>query len=109
MRPAHTRLFPHLDFDGVRGTTLAAKLGVTKQAVAPLVADLVAWGICEQVPDPTDGRASLIRFAPDGLQGLMHGLSVLAGIEAEVTRRVGEERAAVFREVLRAWVAVLEE
>ena len=70
VRPAHTRLFPHLSFTGVRATTLAKRLGVTKQAVAPLLAELVAWGLVEQVPDPADRRATLVRFTHDGLAAL---------------------------------------
>lgn len=108
VRPAHTRLFPHLDRVGIRATTLAERLGVTKQAVAPLLADLVSWGVVEQVPDPTDGRARLVRFSPEGLKAIAHGLSLLAGLEAEVEARVGPERMATFREVLAAWVETLD-
>lgn len=104
VRPAHTRLFPHLDFRGVRSTELAERLGVTKQAIAPLVADLVAWGVVEQVPDPLDGRARLVRFTEAGWSGLVHGLGLLAQIEAEVMADVGPEQAAAFRTVLQAWV-----
>ncbi|MCB9687502.1 MAG: winged helix-turn-helix transcriptional regulator [Alphaproteobacteria bacterium] len=109
VRPAHTRLFPHLDFTGVRATELAARLGVTKQAVAPLVADLVRWGVVEQVPDPTDRRALLVRFTPHGLEALRHGLSLLADLEGEVAADVGAERMAVFRDVLVAWIRRLTE
>jgi DNA-binding MarR family transcriptional regulator len=108
VRPAHTRLFPHLDLVGVRATDLAERLGVTKQAVAPLVADLVAWGVVEQVADPTDGRARLVRFSPRGLAALAHGLSLLAAFEDEVAGRVGSAQMAVFREVLQVWVEVVE-
>jgi DNA-binding MarR family transcriptional regulator len=107
VRPAHTRLFPHLSFAGIRATTLAKRLGVTKQAVAPLLAELVGWGLVEQVPDPADRRATLVRFSPQGLAALTHGLGLLAEVEAEITQAVGPERAAIFREVLGVWVKVL--
>ena len=107
VRPAHTRLFPHLSFTGVRATTLARRLGVTTQAVAPLLAELVAWGLVEQVPDPADRRATLVRFTHDGLAALTHGLGLLGELEAEITAEVGAERAAIFREVLAVWVKVL--
>jgi DNA-binding MarR family transcriptional regulator len=108
VRPAHTRLFPHLDLVGVRATALAERLGVSKQAITPLVADLVAWGVVEQVPDPSDGRARLVRFSAAGLGALVHGLSVLASFEAEVEARVGSGQMDAFREVLGAWVELLE-
>jgi DNA-binding MarR family transcriptional regulator len=107
VRPAHTRLFPHLSFTGTRLTTLARRLGVSKQAVAPLVTELVMWGLVEQLPDPSDRRASLVRFTPDGLAALTHGLGLLGELEAEISAEVGAERAAVFREVLEVWVKVL--
>lgn len=107
VRPAHTRLFPHLSFTGLRVTTLARRLGVSKQAVAPLIAELVGWGLVEQAPDPNDRRAILVRFTPQGLAALTHGLGLLAEVEAEITQEVGPERAAIFREVLAVWVNVL--
>ena len=107
VRPAHTRLFPHLSFTGVRATTLAQRLGVTKQAITPLIAELVGWGLVEQVPDPADRRAVLVRFTPSGLAALTHGLGLLQELEAEITAEVGPERAASFKEVLGVWVKVL--
>lgn len=107
IRPAHTRLFPHLDARGVRVGELAARLGVSKQAVSPLVADLVGWGVLEQVPDPDDGRARRVRFSAGGLDGIRTGLSALATIEAEVEAEVGVHRMEAFRQVLAAWVRVL--
>jgi DNA-binding MarR family transcriptional regulator len=107
IRPAHTRLFPHLDFTGVRASDLAARLGVTKQAIAPLVAELCAWGVVESAPDPSDGRARLLRFTPAGLEALLHGLGTLAALEREIAAEVGEADMAVFRRVLTAWTARL--
>jgi len=49
VRPAHTALFAHLDFEGVRLTELASRVGVTKQAVGQLVDDLAGLGILREV------------------------------------------------------------
>jgi len=46
-RIAHTLLFPHVDFDGTRITDLAARLGISKQAVGKLVAELEEMGTLE--------------------------------------------------------------
>ena len=100
IRPAHTKLFPHISHEGIRSTEIAQRLGVTKQAVAPLVADLVAWGMVEQVPDPRDGRARLVRWTEEGLRGLMHGLGVLEQFEVELAARIGPEKTGAFREAL---------
>ncbi len=44
-------------FHGTRMVDLAARLGMTKQAVGQIVDDLVAAGYLARVPDAADGRA----------------------------------------------------
>src|SRR5687767_2166502 len=66
LRASHTNLFPHIDFEGVRLTELAQRLGVTKQAVGQVVAELEELGVVEVRPDPSDGRAKLVRFTTKG-------------------------------------------
>lgn len=100
VRPAHTKLLPHIDFDGVRLTELARRLGVTKQAVGQQVADLEALGVVELTPDPTDGRAKLVRYTPAGLDAMRSGLKVLAELEAELTAAVGAEQMKVVHQAL---------
>jgi DNA-binding MarR family transcriptional regulator len=66
--------FPHLQIignivgvDGIRLTDLAAKAGLSLAACSELVNDLQALGYLERQPDPTDGRAKLIRPTKRGL------------------------------------------
>ena len=92
LRAAHTALFPHLSSEGVRGADLAKKLGVTKQAVSQLVTELEEWGVVEQIADPQDGRAKLVRFSKRGEQSLLHGLAVLGELETELTDKIGKRR-----------------
>jgi DNA-binding MarR family transcriptional regulator len=92
LRAAHTALFPHLNAEGVRGADLAKKLGVTKQAVSQLVTELEEWGVVEQIPDPQDGRAKLVRFTKKGEQALLQGLAVLGELEAELSDKIGKRR-----------------
>src|SRR6476469_5743919 len=77
VRAAHTALFPHLDFEGIRLTDLAARVGVTKQAVGQLIDDLARLGMVERVADPTDRRAKRVRFSRRGHAALLHGLGIL--------------------------------
>ena len=108
VRPAHTRLFPHLDFEGVRATELANRLGISKQAVGQLLGDLIEWGMVEQIPDPRDGRARLVRYTDEGARALIQGLGLLTDIEAEVTRRLGAEGMATFRLGLQTLIEALD-
>ncbi len=92
LRAAHTALLPHLSSAGVRGAELAKKLGVTKQAVSQLLTELEEWGVVEQVTDPNDGRAKLVRFTAKGEKGMLHGLSVLGELERELSDKIGKRR-----------------
>ncbi len=105
VRVAHTLLFPHVDFEGVRLTALAEKLGVSKQAVGQLVDELEQMGALERVADPRDGRAKLIRFSTRGREGIFHGLGVLAEIESELERAIGTKR---FTELNRALLLLVD-
>jgi DNA-binding MarR family transcriptional regulator len=108
VRPAHTALFPYLDFDGIRLTDLAARVGVTKQAIGQLVDDLVALGMVERIGDPEDGRAKRIRFSRRGYAALMHGLGVLREIEEALGAALGRRRMRELHETLKLAIAALE-
>jgi DNA-binding MarR family transcriptional regulator len=92
LRASHTAVFPHLSAEGVRGAELAKKLGVTKQAVSQLVTELEEWGVVEQIADPQDGRAKLVRFSKKGEQAMLQGLAVLNQLEAELSDKIGKRR-----------------
>ena len=105
---AHTALFPHLDFEGIRLTDLAARVGVTKQAVGQLVDDLAALGMVERVADPTDKRAKRVRFSRRGHAALLHGIGVLRALEDELAAAVGRRRMRDLHETLKLVIAALE-
>ncbi|MFO0696892.1 MAG: MarR family winged helix-turn-helix transcriptional regulator [Polyangiales bacterium] len=108
LRRSHTSLFPHIALEGTRITDLAAKLGVTKQAVSQLVDDLEAAGVVERVPDPDDARAKRVVFTARGRAGLLDGLEVLAAFEAELAERIGEDRMEALHDALVALLGVVE-
>lgn len=105
IRRAHVDLFPHIDLDGTRLTDLARRIGVSKQAVAPLVKDLLGWGMLEQVADPADGRARRLRFPRDGGLTLLEGMASLGELDATVADALGAERTA---ELTRAMAEVAQ-
>jgi len=106
---AHTALFPHLDFEGIRLTDLAGRVGVTKQAVGQLVDDLAALGMVERVADPTDKRAKRVRFSRRGHAALLHGIGVLRALEDELAATVGRRRMRELHETLKLIIAALED
>ena len=109
IRAAHTSLLPHVDLDGTRLTELARRLGVSKQATAQLVDEMVAMGVLQRVPDPDDARAKRIRFARrGGSLALMEGLALLGEIEAELARQLGRRRFAELHRTLLQLLDLLE-
>lgn len=109
LRTAHTALLPHITSAGVRLTELADKLGVTKQAVGPLVDDLEREGIVERVDDPADRRAKRIRWTKRGERALLDGIGVLAALERDLAKSVGKQRMAALADTLEALIAAVEE
>ena len=108
VRPAHTALFPHLDFEGIRLTELAARVGTTTQAVGQLVDDLVALGMVERISDPQDKRAKRVRFSRRGHAALMHGLGILHELEQTLAGAIGRRRMRDLHTTLNLLIGTLE-
>lgn len=108
MRPAHTQLFPHISRAGIRATTIAKRIGVTKQAIGPLIDDLEAAGVVERIDDPADARAKLVRWTKRGERALHDGLAVLAELERELARSVGAAKLAALADTCERVIASLE-
>ena len=108
VRMAHTALFPHIAWEGTRSTELAQRLGISKQAIGQLIGDLEEMGVVRREPDPSDGRAALIRFTAHGQQALLHGLSVLKELEDELSREVGSSVLRTLKTNLTTLIAALE-
>ena len=98
---AQARVAARIGPDGSRVSDLAEQARVTKQSAAFLVEQLETAGYVERVPDPTDGRARLVRLTA-------HARRVARAADAEVQRvlnewadHVGEERLRQMHETLR--------
>ncbi len=100
VRTAHTTLFPHIDLEGTRISTLAERVGVSKQAVSELVEELGEMGIVEKVADPTDGRAKLVVFTKAGRKGILEGLALLRELEADLACQLGKKKMLTLRNLL---------
>jgi DNA-binding MarR family transcriptional regulator len=67
LTPAFATAMPLLDAAGTRSTILAQRAGVTKQAMSQLVKLLEERKYVEQVPDPADTRAKVVRLTKRGI------------------------------------------
>ena len=100
MRPAHGRVFQNLKEEGVRLTELARAAGITPQSMGALVDDLERLGYVERIGDPQDRRAALIRPTDRGRAEVRAARKVIASLERQWARAVGEERYAALVETL---------
>ena len=94
LTPALVRLLPHLSREGLRPTELARRVEVTKQAVGQALDGLEAMRLVELVPDPSDGRARLVRLTEAGESAYGQGRAVLAFYAGELASRVGSSTCA---------------
>jgi DNA-binding MarR family transcriptional regulator len=101
-------IFHHLRGGGLRLTELAERTHTTKQALRYTINQLEAAGYVERVPDPTDGRAKIIRFTERGWQLRRVGDEIIASIEHECVQRLGEERMRQFEALMKDVSSVLE-
>lgn len=109
LREVHTRLLPYLqDPAGIRITDLAQAVGVTKQAVQPLVAELATIGLVRTEADASDARARRVYLTPFGLEALAHGTGILLQIEEELAPRLGLRTREALKGQLAKLLAVLE-
>jgi DNA-binding MarR family transcriptional regulator len=108
VRPAHLALLPHIDLGGTRLTELAARAGVTKQAVGQLVETLEALGMVRREPDPDDARARRVVFTRQGFEAMQQGLGVLEALDAELAAALGKRRVAELTRELLALMKALE-
>ena len=92
------RIGPH----GSRLTDLAEQAQVTKQTAGYLVDQLERVGWVERVPDPTDGRARLIRLSERAREAIPIAEGAVAEVTAEWTAHLGSRRMQQLRGALTA-------
>lgn len=100
---AHIHITRHLDLDGTRLTDLAAKAGMSKQAMGDLVNQCEAWGLVTREADPRDARARMVRFTPTGLLWLQAFREAVSQAEREFRAEVGSDVATVVKIGLEAY------
>jgi len=65
-------------------TALAELLGVSKQAVGPVVDEMVELGLVERRPNPADRRAKLLALTDRGRAARARALEVSVALEREL-------------------------
>jgi DNA-binding MarR family transcriptional regulator len=104
-----TNIFHYLREGGLRLTELAERTHTTKQALLYSIDQLEAAGYVERVPDPTDGRAKIMRLTERGWEARRVGDEIIASIERECVQQLGEEKMRQFNELMKDVSSVFEE
>lgn len=95
-------------FHGTKMVDLAARLGMTKQAVGQIVDDLEAAGYLARTADAKDGRAKRAVYTDKGLALLKTADRVKADIEADLADAVGEDDLKSLAKLLRRARAAMD-
>ena len=102
---SHTQITRHLPLSGCGLTTLAARAGVSKQAMGKLVDQCCDWELVSRTPNPRDARSVLVDFTPAGILWLKAYQLAVQQAEAEFGTAVGIEVATVAHLGLEAYIA----
>jgi DNA-binding MarR family transcriptional regulator len=100
VRPALSAIFQHIRDEGSRVTEIADRAQLTKQTVVYLVNDLERLGYLERIPDPSDGRAKLVRPTARGNAAVAEARQIAADIERDWTDLLGQQPMAQLRHLL---------
>ena len=101
LRPSHQPVMREMLVSNLRPSELGAHLGLSKQAANDLVREFEAKGYITLGPDPDDGRAKRIVATERGRQAVEIAMQSSKTVGHRWATQVGEERYAVFEEVLR--------
>lgn len=104
-RLSHIALTRNLDLDGTRVSDLAARAGMTKQAMGELVGQCVALGLVASTVDASDKRARIIRFTAQGLLWLQAFRKAVDRAEQDMQQEVGASGMASLRKALKRYGA----
>jgi DNA-binding MarR family transcriptional regulator len=107
-KPSFTTVLSHLDSEGTTISTLAKRIGTTRQAVSQLTRAIEEVGLLERVPHPTDGRSVTVRHTDAGRRILLDAIDVMTEIENEYALALGARRATDLKRLLRALLAEID-
>lgn len=100
LRVAHVTLLSRLSPEGVSQSDLAAEMGVTKQAVGPLVAELDKLGLVKRDKNPGDGRSQLVVLTREGQKAKSQSRSALEEIESDLGKELGQKGVSELNKAL---------
>jgi DNA-binding MarR family transcriptional regulator len=108
LRPAHRPVMRYPPIDGLRPSQLAARTNLSKQAANDLLRDLEKMGYLRLDPDPTDGRARIIRLTERGWRFQHISAQLSRSVGERWAKAIGQDRFDAFADTLRTIIALGE-
>ncbi len=94
--------------EGVRPSILAARAGMSKQAMNQLLRSMEELGYIVRSDDPAEGRSRIVRFTERGHAMYAKIYDVLLEIEREWSAELGHDQFVQLKELLlRVWESPL--
>ncbi|MEM9106282.1 MAG: MarR family transcriptional regulator [Pseudomonadota bacterium] len=87
---ARSSVMPYVGPKGTRQSDIVDRMGLSKQAVQQLIADLERSGILCRDPDPDDGRGKIVRLTEKGLAFERDSRKAKRKVEAEMKAELGD-------------------
>jgi DNA-binding MarR family transcriptional regulator len=100
VRAEHLAVLQYPGPDRQRPSVLAARSGMSRQAINHLIGHLVRAGYLERYPEPTRGSARLLRLTERGRRLYERIEAVAAEVEAEWAQQIGAKRLEQLRAIL---------
>src|SRR3954452_11875370 len=97
---AHLNVFQYPGPQGARPSELAARLGVTKQALNYLLGQLERLDYLQRTPDPDDLRSKRVALTERGASAIAVIREAVAEVEAAWAQQLGPKRFAQLRALL---------
>ena len=98
---ARSSVVPYVGLNGTRQADIVARMGLSKQAVQQLIADLEQSGILRRDPDPNDGRGKIVLFTEKGLAAQRDSQKAKKKVEAEIRTLLGDTDFAQLMVILK--------
>ena len=102
LREVHRPLLRYPGIDGVRPSALAVSLGLSRQAINDLLREIEELGYARMEPDPSDGRARIIRYTERGWDMFRTSSRISEEIGERWAAKIGRAHYEAMVDALRA-------
>ena len=97
---AQSQVFISIGEGITRPSEIAARMGVTRQAIHQTINELIGLGYVSLEPDARDKRAKIVTYTAKGYDIGMNTVLGLSEIEAQLISRIGVNNVKALRDAL---------